>query len=113
VAGIIVNAVGDELVLAHPTEQLPAAELAVLAGGPILYLLGHVAFRLRMVGTLAVTRLVATALIAATGVAGYVLPAVAVAAVILAILVLLAALETLGRVRIQRRTAPAAVAPTS
>jgi low temperature requirement protein LtrA len=113
VAGIIGNAVGDELVIAHPTEQLPAAELAVLAAGPILYLLGHVAFRLRMVGTLAVKRLVATALIAAAAVAGSVLPAVAVAAVILAILVLLAALETVGRVRIERRTASAPVAPAS
>ncbi|MFN0154516.1 MAG: low temperature requirement protein A [Gaiella sp.] len=33
VAGIIVNAVGDELVIAHPTEKLPADELAVLAAG--------------------------------------------------------------------------------
>ena len=41
VAGIIVSAVGDELVIAHPTEVLPAAEIAVVVGGPGLYLLAH------------------------------------------------------------------------
>jgi low temperature requirement protein LtrA len=106
VAGIIVNAVGDELMIAHPTERLPADELVVLAAGPIVYLLGHVAFRLRMVGTLAVKRLVAAALIAAAAVAGAVLPAVAVAAVMLAILAALAASETVGRLRADRDAAP-------
>ena len=34
VAGIIVAAVGDELVIAHPTEELPTAELVAVVGGP-------------------------------------------------------------------------------
>ena len=46
VAGIIVGAVGDELVIAHPTDVLPAAEVVVVAAGPAIYLLGHVLFRL-------------------------------------------------------------------
>ena len=37
---MILSGVGDELVIAHPTEELPAEELAVVAGGPALYLLG-------------------------------------------------------------------------
>jgi low temperature requirement protein LtrA len=97
VAGIIVNAVGDELVIARPTERLAANELAVLAAGPILYLLGHVAFRLRMTGTVGTKRLIATVLIAASAVAGAALPALAVGVTILAILVLLAAWEWLDR----------------
>ena len=48
VAGILLCAVGDELVIAHPTEELPNGELAVVACGPALYLLAHVALRLRM-----------------------------------------------------------------
>jgi len=104
VAGIIVNAVGDELVIAHPTEQLPANELVVLAAGPILYLLGHVAFRLRMTGTVGTKRLVAAAVIAASAVAGAALPALAVGVTILAILVLLAVWEWFDRTG-QRRLA--------
>ena len=34
VAGILLNAVGDELVIAHPTEELSGAELAATVGGP-------------------------------------------------------------------------------
>ncbi len=51
VAGVILAAVGDELVIAHPTDVLPAAEIAVVVAGPAVYLLGHALFRLRMAGT--------------------------------------------------------------
>lgn len=113
VAGIIVNAVGDELVIAHPTEKLPADELAVLAAGPILYLLGHIAFRLRMTATLATRRLIATVLIAAAAAAGAALPALAVAVIVLLILLLLAASETTGRVRAKRTDSRASTATAS
>ena len=45
VAGIIVVAVGDELVLAHPTGHTEAKTAAVLLGGPALYLIGNLAFK--------------------------------------------------------------------
>ena len=57
IAGIIVTAVGDELVIAHPSERLSGAELAAVVGGPALYLLGHVGFRLRMAGSISRKRL--------------------------------------------------------
>ncbi len=60
-AGVIVSAVGDELVIAHPSEHLPTAELLVVAGGPALYLLGLALFRLRMAGSIATKRVVAAA----------------------------------------------------
>jgi low temperature requirement protein LtrA len=44
VAGIIVSAVGDELVLAHPGHASDAGILAIL-GGPLLYLLGNALFK--------------------------------------------------------------------
>ena len=37
------GAVGDELVIAHPTDVLPAAEVVVVAAGPAIYMIGHVA----------------------------------------------------------------------
>ena len=41
VAGVIVSAVGDELVIAHPTDVLPGAEVAAVVAGPAIYLLAH------------------------------------------------------------------------
>ena len=54
VAGILLTAVGDELVIAHPTDELPDAELLAVVSGPALYLLALVLLRLRMSGTLGV-----------------------------------------------------------
>ncbi|HWH95907.1 MAG TPA: low temperature requirement protein A [Baekduia sp.] len=51
VAAIVVSAVGDELVIAHPDQALGGAEMAAVVGGPALYLLGHTLFRLRVSGT--------------------------------------------------------------
>lgn len=45
IAGIIVAAVGDELVLAHPGNVADARAAAVLLGGPALYLAGNLAFK--------------------------------------------------------------------
>lgn len=45
VAGIIVSAVGDELSLAHPHAVAETAQIAVLLGGPGLYLLGNALFK--------------------------------------------------------------------
>ncbi|QNJ99911.1 low temperature requirement protein A [Dyella telluris] len=45
VAGIIVSAVGDELSLTHPHAAPDTAQVAVLLGGPALYLLGNALFK--------------------------------------------------------------------
>ena len=57
VAGVIVAAVGDEVVIAHPDEALHGAELVVVWAGPAIYLLAQALFRLRMAGTLSTKRL--------------------------------------------------------
>ena len=57
VAGVILSGIGDELVIAHPTDSLPAEEVAVVAAGPALYLLALALFRLRMAGSIAWKRL--------------------------------------------------------
>ena len=51
IAGVIVSAVGDELVIAHPTEELAGPEVAAVVAGPAIYLLAHALFRLRMAGS--------------------------------------------------------------
>ncbi len=87
VAGIILSAVGDELVIAHPRETLPTAEVVALVGGPALYLLGHVAFRLRMAGSVSWKRLGGAAACLALGALGPVLPALVLSASLVGVLV--------------------------
>ena len=59
VAGIIVAAVGDELMLAHPGGHAGAATAATVLGGPALFLAGHGAFRRMVFGRVSVPRLLA------------------------------------------------------
>ena len=87
VAGIILAAVGDELVIAHPTRELSSAELIAVVGGPVLYLLAHVALRLRLTGAISRRRLGGALACIAAGIIGSGLPAVAVAGLLLAALV--------------------------
>jgi low temperature requirement protein LtrA len=87
VAGILLCAVGDELVIAHPTDELPSAELLAVVCGPALYLLAHVALRLRMSGTLSSRRLAGAVACLAVAAVGTFAPALVVAALLLAVLV--------------------------
>ena len=45
VAGIVVSAVGDELLLAHPDGHVGAKEVLSIVGGPLLYLIGTILFK--------------------------------------------------------------------
>ncbi len=45
IAGIVVGAVGDELMIAHPAGHLELPAAIALLGGPALYLLGNVFFK--------------------------------------------------------------------
>jgi low temperature requirement protein LtrA len=64
VAGIIVTAVGDELVLAHPTGHTEPKAIAVMLGGPALYLLGNLLFKRVIAGRLPLSHLVGMGLLA-------------------------------------------------
>jgi low temperature requirement protein LtrA len=87
VAGIILTAVGDELVIAHPTEELPTGELIAVVAGPALYLLAQAWLRLRMTGDVSGRRLGGVLACTGAGLAGAALPAVAVGALLVAVLV--------------------------
>jgi low temperature requirement protein LtrA len=64
VAGIIVAAVGDELVLAHPGGHADAATTTTVLLGSALFLAGHALFRRLVFGRLSVPRLLAIAVLA-------------------------------------------------
>ena len=80
VAGVIVSAVGDEIVIAHPTETLHTPELVAVVAGPVIYLVGHVLFRQVMAGSMSGKRVAGVVACVAVGFLGLVIPALAVAA---------------------------------
>lgn len=106
VAGIVVSAVGDELVIQHPTEELPSEELIAVVAGPALYLLAHVALRLRMTGTISNKRLAGALACIAVGLLGTAAPALVVAALLLAILIAVIVAEQVASARRDARGEP-------
>ncbi|MCY7302379.1 MAG: low temperature requirement protein A [Thermoleophilia bacterium] len=103
VAGIIVSAVGDELVIAHPRDTLPTPELIALVAGPAIYLLGHTFFRLRMAGSVGWRRLVGAAACLIVGLVGRAASALVVAALLVGVLAAVIASEQIaGRRRANR-----------
>ncbi len=96
VLGIMLVAIGNEIVIAHPLEELDRAGLIVVVAGPVLYLLGHAAFARIMTGRVRYSRLFGAALIVGVGVAasGNVVPGLWTQIIILAILVGFAVQET-------------------
>ncbi len=96
VAGIILAAVGDELVLAHPTGRTDIKTSAVLLGAPALYLLGNLMFKRATADSPALSHMIGLALLAALIPASTVLEPLALGAATTAVLVLVAAWETLS-----------------
>ena len=106
VAGIIVAAVGDGILIERPTGAPSPAEMATLAGGPALYLAGHLLFRRRMAGSWSGKRVAAMLGLCAAGCAGLLLPALATGTAVLAILVALIVGEAVAGMRRRRRREP-------
>jgi len=103
VAGIIVAAVGAGILIDDPTGTPTPAQLTTIAGGPALYLVGHLLFRRRMAGSWSGKRAAATAALCAVGVAGTVLPALVTGVAVLAVLICLIVAETVAGVRRRHR----------
>ena len=106
VAGVIVSAVGDELVITHPTEVLPGSEVAAVVAGPAIYLLAHALFRLRMAGSVSWRRLGGAVACLATGLIGAFVPALVVAALLIAVLVAVISSEYVAAARRRARGEP-------
>jgi low temperature requirement protein LtrA len=93
VAGIIATAVADDLLLAAPRDPLQTAGIAMVLGGPALYLLGESLFRLRMTATVNPQRLIVVAVLVALAALGPHVSALALAALVTALLAALALTE--------------------
>ncbi|WP_448808467.1 low temperature requirement protein A [Agromyces bauzanensis] len=99
VAGIILTAVGDELVIAHPLEPLGRAPLIAVVAGPALFLLAQLALQLRATRRIGYSRLAAIPACAAIGLLCGTLPALAVGAMLVAVLVVVTLLDEVVRAR--------------
>ncbi len=95
VAGIIVFAVGMKSTIHELGEPLADAARLALCGGLALYLLGNVAFRLRMVGSVGYTKLAGAAALLGVFALGGGLSALWVTALATLVLATLCAVETL------------------
>jgi low temperature requirement protein LtrA len=87
VAGIILSAVGDELVIAHPTEILPPYEVVTVTAGPTVYLFAHTLFGYRLTGLVYRTKLFGTLACVTVGFVGLLVPALVLAGLLIAVLV--------------------------
>lgn len=99
VGGIIVAAVADELVLAHPTGHVAPAYLLAIVGAPALFLLGNAAFKRLSAGNLPLSHLVGLGLLAGTAaseVAGHVFSPLGLSVVTTLVLVVTAVWEWLS-----------------
>ena len=95
IAGIVLIALGMKKTLAGVDEPLEPVPALALYGGTVLYLLGHLAFRLRNVHTINKQRLAAALLLIGLGPFAIAIPALAAVAILAAVLVTLVAYETL------------------
>ena len=94
VAGIVLLALGFKKTLGHVGEALELVPATAMLGGIAMYLIAHVAFRLRNVHTLSVQRLVCAAALLVLIPAAIELPAVATLATVDALLAGLIVYET-------------------
>jgi low temperature requirement protein LtrA len=93
VGGIVLAAVGDDVLMKHATDAVGTKEIAALVGGPALYLAGLAAFKRLSLGRVPLSHLVGLALLGLLGVLAGGVPVLGVAAAVLAVLVLVAAWE--------------------
>jgi low temperature requirement protein LtrA len=63
VAGIIVTAVADELVLAHPEGHMETGTALAILGGPALYILGNLLFKANMASRVPLSHLLGLGLL--------------------------------------------------
>jgi low temperature requirement protein LtrA len=99
VAGIILSAVGDQLLIATPSAHLPVAGAMAVLGGPALYLVGHNLFRWRMVHSVSIKRFVACGVLVASVLVAPHIAAVWTGAWTALVLAVLVAVEYRGRLK--------------
>jgi low temperature requirement protein LtrA len=111
VAGIIFFAVGVKKTIAHVGDPLHTVPAVALCGGVALYLLAHVAFRLRNMHTWSVRRVVCAGILVALIPAAVSLPALVTLALVAAISAGLIAYEAIRYAEARERLRRAALSP--
>lgn len=94
VAGIIVTAVGDELVINHPAGHSGLPTVLTVLGGPALFLIGHALFKRVVFGRQPRSRLVAVAALALLAPVGLVAPPLLLGILATSVLLTLSGWET-------------------
>lgn len=105
VAGIIATAVGDELVIAHPLDQLAPAQTMAVSAGPIVFLSAQLLFRLRVNRRVDFGRLAAIGACIAIALFSGSTPSLAVGGVLVAVLLGVVLLDERSR-RLPPHSAP-------
>jgi low temperature requirement protein LtrA len=95
VAGVIVIAVADELIITHPGGSADAALVAVAFGGPALFLAGHALYKWALFGVISAARMVAIAVLVLLAPIALALTPLAVSILATVVVVGVAVLETL------------------
>jgi low temperature requirement protein LtrA len=93
VGGIVLAAVGDDILMKHATDAAGMKEVAALVGGPALYLAGLAAFKRLSLGNLPLSHLAGLVLLGLLAMLAGGMPMLALAAAAAAVLVLVAAWE--------------------
>jgi low temperature requirement protein LtrA len=103
VAGIALIAVGTKRALLHVDDPLKLVPAAAMLGGAAVYLLAHVAFRLRNMHSLSTRRIVCAVVLLALVPAGAALPALATMGLLAAALIALVLYEALRYADVRER----------
>ena len=96
VAGIVVVAVGDELVLAHPSGHADAKTVISLLGGPLLFLVGVILFKHTIHGRWQLSHLVGIAALIALSPFGHLLSPLILSSITTAVLLIVGAWEAIS-----------------
>ena len=94
IAGIIVSAVGDELMLSHPLGHAEPSTIAVLLGGPALYLIGNILFKRATASRMVLSHFAGLGLLALLMAGSAAMPPLLLGAASSLVLVIVAAWET-------------------
>lgn len=103
IAGIVLVALGLKKTLSHVGDDLGLVPVTALLGGAAIYLLAHVAFRLRNVGRFSTHRVVAAAVLVAFVPVGHRIPAAATVGVVAGVLTSLIGYETVRFAELRAR----------
>jgi len=97
VAGIVVSAVGNELVIAHPDQAITPTSLLVLLAGPAMYLLGNAVYKKVVYRRLPLSHLIGLVLLAVLALFAHLTDLLMVGGLSTALLVFTAVWESCSR----------------